>query len=45
MYICLLNPYGVDNGEKIWYRKRGIANSNKPKSTRNPNSNQNNTGK
>lgn len=23
MYICLLNPYGVDNGEKIWYRKQG----------------------
>ena len=23
MYICLLNPYGVDNGMKIWYRKQG----------------------
>ena len=23
MYICLLNPYGKDNGMKIWYRKQG----------------------
>ena len=23
MYVCLLNPYGIDNGIKIWYRKQG----------------------
>lgn len=23
MHICLLNPYGKDNGMKIWYRKQG----------------------
>ena len=23
MYICLLNPYGKDNGMKITYRKQG----------------------
>lgn len=23
MYIYLLNPYGKDNGMKIWYRKQG----------------------
>lgn len=22
MYVCLLNPYGID-GMKIWYRKQG----------------------